>query len=58
MKRAALSLREENRILVKLFEESLRKKLDEIFKKESSNLYMNLARGLKKEISHLSPEDK
>ena len=61
MKRATLerpvSISKENRILVKLFEESLSKKLDEIFKKESPNLYNNLSKGLKQAICHLNSEE-
>jgi hypothetical protein len=61
MKRAVLdrpaSISKEHRILVKLFEESLSKKLDEIFKKESPNLYNNLSKGLKQAICHLNPEE-
>jgi hypothetical protein len=60
MKRAVLerplNISKENKILVKLFEENLRKKLDEIFKKEPPNLYNNMSKGLKKAISQLSPE--
>ncbi|MGA1865638.1 MAG: hypothetical protein ACMUHX_11320 [bacterium] len=61
MKRAILdrplNISKENKILVKLFEENLRKKLDEIFKKEPPNLYNNMSKGLKKAIAQLSPED-
>ena len=61
MKRALLerpsSISKENKILVKLFEESLSRKLDEIFKKESPNLYNNLSKGLKQAICHLNPEE-
>lgn len=60
MKRALLdrplNISKENKILVKLFEENLRKRLDEIFKKEPPNLYNNMSKGLKKAISQLSPE--
>ena len=60
MKRAVLerplNISEENKILVKLFEENLKKRLDEIFKKEPPNLYKNLSKGLKKAISQLNPE--
>ena len=61
MKKATLEkrpgLRKEDRILVKLFEESLSKKLDEIFKKESPNLYNDLSKGLKKAICHLCQDN-
>ena len=61
MKRATLErptrISKDNRELVKLFEESLSKKLDEIFKKESPNLYSSLSKGLQQAICHLSPED-
>ena len=60
MKRAVLesplNISKENKILVKLFEENLKKRLDEIFKKESPNLYNNMSKGLKKAISQLNPE--
>ena len=52
-----MSISKDNMHLVKLFEESLSKKLDEIFKKESPNLYNNLSRGLKEAIYHLSPDE-
>ena len=61
MKRALLdrplNISKENKILVKLFEENLRKRLDEIFKKEPPNLYNNMSKGLKKAIAQFSPED-
>ena len=61
MKRATLDRRlyisKENRVLVKLFEESLKEKLDEIFRKESPNLYNDLSKGLKKAICNLSPDN-
>jgi hypothetical protein len=59
MKRTTLeriTMTKENRELVKLFEKSLSKKLDELFKKESPNLYNNLNKGLKRAICHLSPD--
>ncbi|MBN2374523.1 hypothetical protein JXL19_12120 [bacterium] len=59
MKRATLDrglyISKENKILVKLFEESLKEKLDEIFRKESPNLYNDLSKGLKKAICNLCP---
>ena len=61
MKRAILErlpkMSQDNIELVKLFEESLSKKLDEIFKKHSPHLYNDLSKGLKQAICHLSPED-
>ena len=61
MKRGTLekthSISKEDRILVKLFEESLSKKLDEIFKMESPNLYNDLSKGLKKAICHLCTDN-
>ena len=61
MKRATLEkeprISKESMHFVKLFEESLSEKLDEIFKKESQNLYKDLSKGLKKAICHLNPKD-
>ena len=61
MKRAVLdrplNISKEDKILVKLFEENLRKRLDEILKKEPPNLYNNMSKGSKKAISQLSPEE-
>ncbi len=61
MKRAVLDrdakISEKNKIFIKLFEKNLCKKLDEIFKKESKDLYNCLNKSLKKAICHPGPNN-